>query len=160
MQFDRLQPRGNKYNPAEYINMELNYSICAYIICYQEFGKTITTYWVKNIRHSKVLRCEIDCLIWYGTHISLAVGLRSLFVANQTEGGWERAVICESVRRLHHSGVRQQPLPWQHYLTGHCNEGRKEIFYLTTHSKHFIYGYMASGHCKVEPNKVKKITAI
>ena len=24
------------------------------------------------------------------------------------------------------------------------NEGRKEIFYLTTHSTHFIYGYMAS----------------
>ena len=23
-------------------------------------------------------------------------------------------------------------------------EGRKEIFYLTTHSTHFIYGYMAS----------------
>ena len=22
--------------------------------------------------------------------------------------------------------------------------GRKEMFYLTTHSKHFIYGYMAS----------------
>ena len=25
-----------------------------------------------------------------------------------------------------------------------CNEGRKEMFYLTTHSTHFIYGYMAS----------------
>ena len=24
------------------------------------------------------------------------------------------------------------------------NEGRKEMFYLTTHSTHFIYGYMAS----------------
>ena len=23
-------------------------------------------------------------------------------------------------------------------------EGRKEVFYLTTHSTHFIYGYMAS----------------
>ena len=23
-------------------------------------------------------------------------------------------------------------------------EGRKEMFYLTTHSTHFIYGYMAS----------------
>ena len=23
-------------------------------------------------------------------------------------------------------------------------EGRKEMFYLTTHSAHFIYGYMAS----------------
>ena len=26
----------------------------------------------------------------------------------------------------------------------HMNEGRKEMFYLTTHSTHFIYGYMAS----------------
>ena len=25
-----------------------------------------------------------------------------------------------------------------------CLEGRKEMFYLTTHSTHFIYGYMAS----------------
>ena len=39
------------------------------------------------------------------------------------------------------------------YLTTHSTyfiygymalEGRKEIFYLTTHSTHFIYGYMAS----------------
>ena len=26
----------------------------------------------------------------------------------------------------------------------HIQEGRKEMFYLTTHSTHFIYGYMAS----------------
>ena len=26
----------------------------------------------------------------------------------------------------------------------HLLEGRKEMFYLTTHSTHFIYGYMAS----------------
>ena len=25
-------------------------------------------------------------------------------------------------------------------------EGRKEMFYLTTHSSHFIYGYMASDY--------------
>ena len=29
------------------------------------------------------------------------------------------------------------------YIT-HCNERRNEMFYLTTHSSHFIYGYMAS----------------
>ena len=28
--------------------------------------------------------------------------------------------------------------------TGLAMEGRKEMFYLTTHSTHFIYGYMAS----------------
>ena len=31
------------------------------------------------------------------------------------------------------------------YGDGVLQEGRKEIFYLTTHSTHFIYGYMASG---------------
>ena len=29
-------------------------------------------------------------------------------------------------------------------LYASCNRGRKEMFYLTTHSTHFIYGYMAS----------------
>ena len=28
--------------------------------------------------------------------------------------------------------------------TNYRKEGRKEMFYLTTHSTHFIYGYMAS----------------
>ena len=30
-----------------------------------------------------------------------------------------------------------------HFISGYM-EGRKEMFYLTTHSTHFIYGYMAS----------------
>ena len=30
------------------------------------------------------------------------------------------------------------------FLFHSLNEGRKEMFYLTTHSTHFIYGYMAS----------------
>ena len=29
-------------------------------------------------------------------------------------------------------------------INSRANEGRKEMFYLTTHSTHFIYGYMAS----------------
>ena len=29
-------------------------------------------------------------------------------------------------------------------------EGKKEMFYLTTHSTHFIYGYMVSGHLDSE----------
>ena len=31
-----------------------------------------------------------------------------------------------------------------HLKLGQWLEGRKEMFYLTTHSTHFIYGYMAS----------------
>ena len=31
-------------------------------------------------------------------------------------------------------------------------EGRKEMFYLMTHSTHFIYGYMASGLFNDAPN--------
>ena len=30
------------------------------------------------------------------------------------------------------------------FIRSECDEGRKEMFYLTTHSTHFIYGYMAS----------------
>ena len=45
-----------------------------------------------------------------------------------------------SDNKLHHE--------WMLYCgakSSFCNkEGRKEIFYLTTHSTHFIYGYMAS----------------
>ena len=33
----------------------------------------------------------------------------------------------------------------RHMVNNHSDrEGRKEMFYLTTHSTHFIYGYMAS----------------
>ena len=40
----------------------------------------------------------------------------------------------------------------RHMLKDHSDserekEGRKEMFYLTTHSTHFIYGYMASDIC-------------
>ena len=31
-------------------------------------------------------------------------------------------------------------------FSSYFKEGRKEMFYLTTHSTHFIYGYMASDH--------------
>ena len=35
----------------------------------------------------------------------------------------------------------------RHMVKDHSDSerGRKEMFYLTTHSTHFIYGYMASG---------------
>ena len=32
-------------------------------------------------------------------------------------------------------------------------EGRKEMFYLTTHSTHFIYGYMASDMVKYHTDR-------
>ena len=34
--------------------------------------------------------------------------------------------------------------PSHHEQLATHKEGRKELFYLTTHSTHFIYGYMAS----------------
>ena len=34
--------------------------------------------------------------------------------------------------------------PTTHHIMMLYHEGRKEMFYLTTHSTHFIYGYMAS----------------
>ena len=36
------------------------------------------------------------------------------------------------------------------YVVLVVEEGRKEMFYLTTHSAHFIYGYMASDHSDSE----------
>ena len=33
---------------------------------------------------------------------------------------------------------------WRRHMDYDVKEGRKEMFYLTTHSTHFIYGYMAS----------------
>ena len=39
------------------------------------------------------------------------------------------------------TGSIRNERPW---TTSVRNEGRKEMFYLTTHSTHFIYGYMAS----------------
>ena len=33
---------------------------------------------------------------------------------------------------------------WRYFYEKNDEEGRKEMFYLTTHSAHFIYGYMAS----------------
>ena len=33
-----------------------------------------------------------------------------------------------------------------HFIYGYM-EGRKEMFYLTTHSTHFIYGYMEGRKC-------------
>ena len=35
-------------------------------------------------------------------------------------------------------------LPGASEISVKVEEGRKEMFYLTTHSTHFIYGYMAS----------------
>ena len=32
-----------------------------------------------------------------------------------------------------------------HFIYGYMTSGRKEMFYLMTHSTHFIYGYMTSG---------------
>ena len=46
-----------------------------------------------------------------------------------------------------HKEISNSRLPTRHTASFHIcmdKEGRKEIFYLTTHSTHFIYGYMVS----------------
>ena len=45
-----------------------------------------------------------------------------------------------------HEGSIQWPItPWADVLLKQCRREReREMFYLTTHSTHFIYGYMAS----------------
>ena len=44
-------------------------------------------------------------------------------------------------QRLRH---QYQLRPFFSLYFSSCESGRKEMFYLTTHSTHFIYGYMAS----------------
>ena len=43
---------------------------------------------------------------------------------------------------------REEIQTWVRGQDKYKKEGRKEMFYLTTHSTHFIYGYMASDICK------------
>ena len=42
------------------------------------------------------------------------------------------------------------PLRQREMKLAAATEGQKEMFYLTTDSTHFIYGYMASGHSDSE----------
>ena len=68
-----------------------------------------------------------------------------------TDLSWRRPVAVEGLvqpRGVGRTPVLQRQLQAQRVLAVHIanlqNEGRKEMFYLTTHSTHFIYGYMAS----------------
>ena len=42
---------------------------------------------------------------------------------------------------------------WRQTILIVRKEGRKEMFYLMTHSTHFIYGYMASDHSDSEKGR-------
>ena len=48
--------------------------------------------------------------------------------------------VLRTTKRNQGSTTARQSLNFKHPY----KEGRKELFYLTTHSTHFIYGYMAS----------------
>ena len=67
--------------------------------------------------------------------------------------------INESTLYFQHGDRSFMVDPWSYFCSSQCSTtgetkamvctilsvGRKEMFYLTTHSTHFIYGYMASG---------------
>ena len=61
------------------------------------------------------------------------------FVTSAVEHWLEREISY----RIHHAGLTQRPivLEWMLYHW----DGRKEVLYLTMHSTHYIYVYMASG---------------
>ena len=48
------------------------------------------------------------------------------------------------IDRPHHSAMDLIARDFVHCDGDNFRYGRKEMFYLTTHSTHFIYGYMAS----------------
>ena len=66
---------------------------------------------------------------------------------------WSRTIHGSWVSRNHSWSPRTngKNCPWLCPTAGGedlvltVNQGRKEVFYLTTHSTHFIYGYMVSG---------------
>ena len=60
---------------------------------------------------------------WYWVHISVPAPTQSRCGCDGTLYGCGRGCVC---------------------VCPCLKEGRKEMFYLTTHSTHFIYGYMAS----------------
>ena len=54
---------------------------------------------------------------------------------DEEEDTWKQEAFCIKIL-CEHEEVRK-------YFTLSWEEWRKEMFYLTTHSTHFIYGYMA-----------------
>ena len=71
-----------------------------------------------------------------GTYLSRACTPGPHYTASQT--GWEPGTTCI------HMGCWFHHLQVKYIFSYNHNEGRKEMFYLTMHSTHFIYGYMAS----------------
>ena len=65
-------------------------------------------------------------------------GVENVIAMTALSRRFDRVGECHGVGQDQLSSPNSTPsLSWQ-------NEGRKEIFYLTTHSTHFIYGYIAS----------------
>ena len=58
--------------------------------------------------------------------------------------GFQRGVLRPSQSMLGLTGGRRKRAIHDRTLICSGNRNRKEMFYLTTHSTHFIYGYMAS----------------
>ena len=67
-----------------------------------------------------------------------------LSVAIERLGGTKRCNVTDG--NLRHGDLVLSTPRDHHVIRATCNinEGRKEMFYLTTHSTHFIYGYIAS----------------
>ena len=90
------------------------------------------------------------------TGYSLRLAARVILYASSHRHDNTYHGLCYTSREIaqwvHHVGSIQRPIAsWANALTTELHfgsplrEGRKEMFYLTTHSTHFIYGYMASG---------------
>ena len=66
-----------------------------------------------------------------------------------TQGSWGKGLhspqmtLIDSTKSLTRLRWVLTECDWQRVVFADT-EGRKEMFYLTTHSTHFIYGYMAS----------------
>ena len=63
----------------------------------------------------------------------------------QRVAGEEQRTVLTENNTEHTEGRQTNALNTSHIY--HCMEGRMEMFYLTMHSTHFIYSYMASDIC-------------
>ena len=85
----------------------------------------------RSVLNRAIQDAAVTVLMEYNISIRLAVkpgSLKHTNFSSQSHQGMEST---------------QSPYSQSRHLFTRC-EGRKEMFYLTTHSTHFIYGYMAS----------------
>ena len=104
-------------------------------------------FWVTDVECTGLETSLDKCDITWGKSVSKSFyrGANRVLCFNKIQGTYiSSCVTYHAHRKENLHGV--DPLSYFSFqpLISLSSEGRKEMFYLTTHSTHFIYGYMAS----------------